>query len=277
MPPRCEPGGPACRCHAGAKLVRALSHVSLGFPGLRGPGPAQGASARLTPEGPNGPAPAAVGPGARAFLEAHEAQAPLPEYPRAVGNTFGRLFRVTTWGESHGAAVGAVVDGCPPRLPLAEADIQPDLDRRVPGQSALVTQRKETDTVTILSGVFEGLTLGTPISLFIPNQDMRPGDYREVMEKYRPSHADYTYEAKYGVRDWRGGGRTSARETAGRVAAGAIARKLLAERFRVTVVAWVAKVGTLSVECDVEKVTREQVDATPIRCPELATAERMID
>ena len=193
-----------------------------------------------------------------------------------MGNTFGRFFRVTTWGESHGAAIGAVVDGCPPRLSLSEADIQPDLDRRVPGQSALTTQRKETDTVRMLSGVFEGRTLGTPISLLVPNEDMRPGDYREVREKYRPSHADYTYEAKYGVRDWRGGGRTSARETAGRVAAGAIARKYLAERFRVVVVAWVSKVGRLVVECDPEQVTRDEVDLTPIRCPDLAMAERMI-
>jgi chorismate synthase len=161
-----------------------------------------------------------------------------------VGNTWGRLFRVTTWGESHGAAIGAVVDGCPARLPL--------------------------------SGVFEGVTLGTPISMLVPNADMRPGDYREVMEKYRPSHADYTYEAKYGVRDWRGGGRTSARETAGRVAAGAIARKLLAERFGVSVVAWVSKVGTLRVECDPERITRDEVDLTPVRCPDLAMAERMI-
>ncbi len=193
-----------------------------------------------------------------------------------MGNTWGQLFRVTTWGESHGAGIGAVVDGCPPRLPLSEADIQPDLDRRVPGQSAITTQRKETDTVQILSGVFEGVTLGTPISMLIPNADMRPGDYREVMEKYRPSHADYTYEAKYGVRDWRGGGRTSARETAGRVAAGAIARKLLAERFGVVVVAWVSKVGALRVECDPERVTRDEVDLTPIRCPDLSMAERMI-
>jgi len=193
-----------------------------------------------------------------------------------VGNTWGQLFRVTTWGESHGAGIGAVVDGCPPRLPLSEADIQPDLDRRVPGQSAITTQRKETDTVQILSGVFDGVTLGTPISMLIPNADMRPGDYREVMEKYRPSHADYTYEAKYGVRDWRGGGRTSARETAGRVAAGAIARKLLSERFRVAVVAWVSKVGTLEVACDPERVTRDEVDLTPIRCPDLSMAERMI-
>jgi chorismate synthase len=193
-----------------------------------------------------------------------------------MGNTFGQLFRVTTWGESHGGAIGAVVDGCPPRLALSEADIQPDLDRRAPGQSALVSQRRETDTVRILSGVFEGLTLGTPISLQVPNLDMRPGDYRDMREKYRPSHADYTYEAKYGIRDWRGGGRTSARETAGRVAAGAIARKLLADRWGVEVVAWVSKVGRLAVECDVEKVTRAEVERTPIRCPDPAMAERMI-
>ena len=183
---------------------------------------------------------------------------------------------MTTWGESHGGAIGAVIDGCPPRLSLSEADIQPDLDRRAPGQSAIVTQRKESDTVKILSGVFEGQTLGTPISLLIPNEDMRPGDYREVQEKYRPSHADYTYDVKYGVRDWRGGGRTSARETAGRVAAAAIARKLLAERWSVTVVAWVSKVGRLAVDCDIEKVTRAEVDQTPIRCPDLAVAEKMI-
>jgi chorismate synthase len=193
-----------------------------------------------------------------------------------MGNTFGRLFRVTTWGESHGAAVGAVVDGCPPRLPLSEADIQPELDRRRPGQSLLTSQRKESDTVRIVSGVFEGQTLGTPIGLVIPNEDMRPGDYREMREKYRPSHADYTYEAKYGVRDWRGGGRTSARETAGRVAGGAIARKLLAHRYGVEVVAWVAKVGRLLADCDLEKVTRAEVDRTPIRCPDLAVAEQMM-
>ena len=193
-----------------------------------------------------------------------------------MGNTFGHLFRVTTWGESHGPATGAVIDGCPALLPLSEADIQPDLDRRAPGQSALVTQRKESDTVRIASGVFEGKTLGTPIGLLIQNEDMRPGDYREVREKYRPSHADYTYEAKYGVRDWRGGGRTSARETAARVAAGAVARNLLAMRHGVEIVAWVSKVGRLHVECDVETVTRREVDATPIRCPDPAAAQQMI-
>lgn len=193
-----------------------------------------------------------------------------------MGNSFGHLFRVTTWGESHGAAIGAVVDGCPPLLELSEADIQPELDRRAPGQSALVTQRKESDMVRILSGVFKGRTLGTPISLLIPNEDMRPGDYREVQEKYRPSHADYTYDAKFGIRDWRGGGRTSARETAGRVAAGAIARKLLVVRHQVEIVAWVSKVGRIVVDCDVESVSREQVERTPIRCPEPSVAEQMI-
>jgi chorismate synthase len=193
-----------------------------------------------------------------------------------MGNTFGQLFRVTTWGESHGGAIGAVVDGCPSLLPLSEADIQPDLDRRRPGQSLLTSQRKESDTVRIVSGVFEGRTLGTPIGLHIPNEDMRPADYAEMREKYRPSHADYTYDAKYGVRDWRGGGRTSARETAGRVAGGAIARKLLAQRHGVEIVGWVGKVGRLVADCDVEKVTRAEVDRTPIRCPDLAVAERMI-
>jgi len=194
-----------------------------------------------------------------------------------MGNTFGQLFRVTTWGESHGAAIGAVVDGCPPLLALSEADIQPDLDRRAPGQSNLVTQRKESDTVRILSGVFEGKTLGTPISLSIANDDQRSGDYREVAAKYRPSHADYTYDAKYGHRDYRGGGRTSARETASRVAAGAIARKLLAGRYAVEIVAWVSKVERVWVDCDVETVTREAVEQTPIRCPDPAIAAEMIE
>jgi chorismate synthase len=194
-----------------------------------------------------------------------------------MGNTFGHLFRITTWGESHGVAIGAVVDGCPSMLALSEADIQPDLDRRRPGQSTLVTQRKESDTVRILSGVFEGKTLGTPISLSIANEDQRSGDYREVAEKYRPSHADYTYDAKYGHRDYRGGGRTSARETAARVAGGAIARKLLAERYTIEIVAWVSKVSTLSVSCDVETVTRSAVEQTPIRCPDEAVAAEMIE
>jgi chorismate synthase len=193
-----------------------------------------------------------------------------------VGNTFGTIFRLTTFGESHGGALGAVVDGCPPLLQLDESDIQPDLDRRAPGQSRLVTQRKETDTVRILSGVFEGKTLGTPIGLLIPNEDARSDDYSEVATKFRPSHADYTYQAKYGIRDWRGGGRTSARETAARVAAGAVARKLLAVRWNVEIVAFVSKVARLESTADLERVTRTDVDRTPIRCPDPGAAEAMI-
>ncbi len=193
-----------------------------------------------------------------------------------MGNTFGKIFRVTTWGESHGGAMGAVVDGCPPMLELSEADLQPDLDRRRPGQSSIVTQRKESDTVRILSGVFEGRTLGTPIGMTIANEDQRSGDYSEVQEKYRPSHADYTYDAKYGIRDYRGGGRTSARETAGRVAAGAIAKKLLKVRSSVEVVAWVSKVGAIVAECDVDAVTLEAVEQTAVRCPDPRIAAEMI-
>jgi chorismate synthase len=193
-----------------------------------------------------------------------------------MSNTFGQLFRVTTWGESHGGAIGAVVDGCPAQLPLSEGDIQPELDRRAPGQSALVTQRKESDTVRILSGVFEGKTLGTPISMIIPNEDQRSRDYAEIAEKYRPSHADYTYDAKFGFRDYRGGGRTSARETAGRVAAAAIAKKLLRARYGVETVAWVSKVGSIVADCDPETVTLADVERLPIRCPDLAVAEEMI-
>ena len=141
-----------------------------------------------------------------------------------MGNSFGHLFRITTWGESHGGGVGVVVDGCPPRLELTEADIQPDLDRRRPGQSSIVTPRKESDIVQILSGTFEGKTLGTPISMWVRNEDTRPEAYTEMATKFRPSHADYTYQAKFGIRNWQGGGRTSARETVGRVAAGAIAK-----------------------------------------------------
>src|SRR6202161_2246948 len=144
-------------------------------------------------------------------------------------NTFGHMFRVTTFGESHGVAIGCVVDGCPPLIPLVEADIQPFLDRRRPGQSRFTTQRQEADAVRILSGVFEGLTTGTPIALVIDTTAQRAKDYSEMRERFRPGHADFTYEQKYGIRDWRGGGRSSARETAMRVAAGAIARKVLPE------------------------------------------------
>jgi chorismate synthase len=193
-----------------------------------------------------------------------------------MGNTFGRLFRVTTWGESHGGGVGVVVDGCPSQLVLSEADIQPDLDRRRPGQSEIVSQRRESDAVRILSGVFQGKTLGTPISMMVSNEDARPEAYAELEHKYRPSHADYTYDAKYGVRNWEGGGRTSARETVGRVAAGAVARKWLANTYGVECLAWVSKVGSIRCESPPDDVTREQVEATPVRCPVPATAQSMI-
>ncbi|RMH44701.1 MAG: chorismate synthase [Deltaproteobacteria bacterium] len=193
-----------------------------------------------------------------------------------MGNSFGRLFRVTTWGESHGPAVGAVVDGCPPRVALDEAAIQRELDRRRPGQSRLVTQRRESDRVEILSGVFEGLTLGTPIALLVRNEDARGGDYDEMRTKYRPSHADYTYDAKYGIRAWPGGGRASARETVGRVAAGAIARRVLAAA-GIDIVAWVDQVGTLRADVDAMAVTADDVDRTPVRCPDAGAAAHMMD
>lgn len=192
-----------------------------------------------------------------------------------MGNTFGRVFRVTTFGESHGGGVGAVVDGCPPRLELSEQDIQVELDRRRPCQSRLVSQRKESDRVEILSGVSDGVTLGTPILLLVRNEDARSRDYEEIRYLYRPSHADYTYEAKYGVRAWQGGGRASARETVGRVAAGAIAQKLLRERFGVSIVAYVESVAGLRADIDTDAVSRELVDAHPTRCPEPDVAERM--
>ena len=163
------------------------------------------------------------------------------------GNTFGTLFTVTSFGESHGAAIGCVVDGCPPGLALSEADIQPDLDRRKPGTSRHVTQRRESDRVEILSGVFEGKTTGTPIALLIRNEDQRSKDYGSITETFRPGHADYTYWQKYGIRDHRGGGRASARETAGRVAAGAIAKKWLNERYGVTVRGYLAQLGEIAI------------------------------
>ncbi len=192
-----------------------------------------------------------------------------------MANTFGQLFRVTTWGESHGGGVGAVVDGCPPRLPLTEADIQPDLDRRRPGQSPLVTPRKESDTVNILSGTFEGLTLGTPIALWVKNEDARPEAYAEMATKFRPSHADYTYHVKYGIRAWPGGGRSSARETVGRVAAGAIARKLLRTRWGVEILAAVIQVQDLRAEVDPDQFTLAAVESNPVRCPDPLVAEAM--
>ncbi|HWD20341.1 MAG TPA: chorismate synthase [Verrucomicrobiae bacterium] len=193
-----------------------------------------------------------------------------------MGNSFGQLFRITTWGESHGGGVGVVIDGCPPRLALTEADIQPDLDRRRPGQSSIVTPRKEADRAQILSGTFEGQTLGTPISIWVKNEDMRPEAYSEMATKFRPSHADYTYQAKFGVRNWQGGGRTSARETIGRVAAGAVAKKVLREQFGVETLAFVQQVQRIKAEVDREKVTLRQIESNIVRCPDAKTAVKMI-
>ena len=186
-----------------------------------------------------------------------------------AGNTFGQAFTVTTFGESHGPALGAVVDGCPPGLPLAEADLQRDLDRRRPGQSKYTTQRREPDQVRILSGVFEGATTGTPIGLAIDNVDQRPRDYGRIKEQYRPAHADYTYHAKYGVRDHRGGGRASARETAMRVAAGAIARKFLATNTGTVIHGHLAQIGHLAFDV----VDPNAVDENPFFCPDPAAVE----
>lgn len=193
-----------------------------------------------------------------------------------MANSFGHLFRITTWGESHGGGVGVVVDGCPPRLALTEADIQPDLDRRRPGQSKIVTPRKESDRVQILSGTFEGKTLGTPISMWVRNEDARPEAYSEMATKFRPSHADYTYSAKFGIRNWQGGGRTSARETIGRVAAGAIAKKILQQYFGVEVLAYVQQVQRIAAQVNPETVKAKEIEANIVRCPDQAVAARMI-
>jgi chorismate synthase len=194
-----------------------------------------------------------------------------------MASSFGQLFRITTWGESHGGGVGVVVDGCPPRLKLSEADIQPDLDRRRPGQSKIVTPRKESDTIQILSGISEkGLTLGTPISMWVKNEDQRSEAYNEMKDKFRPSHADFTYFAKYGLRAWQGGGRASARETVGRVAAGAIAKKILREKFGVEVLAYVKQVQKIIGEVNPEKVKLKEVESNIVRCPDAKAAEKMI-
>jgi len=184
-------------------------------------------------------------------------------------NTFGRILRFTTWGESHGPALGAVVDGCPPGLPLSEAEIQPFLDKRRPGQSKYTTQRQEPDEVRILSGVFEGRTTGTPVSLMIENTDQRSKDYSEVAKAYRPGHADYAYDAKYGFRDYRGGGRSSARETAARVAAGAIARLVIPE---VSILAYVTEIGGDAI--DRANFETHEIERNPFFCPDEAAAGR---
>ncbi len=180
------------------------------------------------------------------------------------GNSFGKLFTVTSFGESHGPAIGGIVDGCPPGMELAEADIQAQLERRRPGKSRHTTQRREPETVRILSGVFEGKTTGTPIGLLIENTDQRSKDYHEIMDRFRPGHADYTYHHKYGCRDYRGGGRSSARETAVRVAAGAIARKYLKERYGVEIRGYLAQLGPIRPD----KLIWEEVDNNPFFCPD---------
>ena len=194
-----------------------------------------------------------------------------------MGNTFGQLFRITTFGESHGGGIGVVIDGCPPKIDVSEAEIQRELDRRRPGQSRITTQRKEEDRCEILSGIFEGKTLGTPIAMLVRNKDARREDYAAIAKTFRPSHADFTYEAKYGIRNWHGGGRASARETIGRVAAGAIARKVLRTMFpKIDVVAYVAQIHQIAAKIDKGKVKISDVDSNIVRCPDKATAKKMI-
>lgn len=194
-----------------------------------------------------------------------------------AGSTTGTLFRLTTFGESHGAAVGCVVDGCPAGIRIDPAAIQADLDRRRPGQSRITTQRREGDEVEILSGIYEGLTMGTPIGMFVRNEDQRSKDYTEMKDLYRPSHADYTYEAKFGIRDHRGGGRASYREAIGRVAGGAIARSLLSQRHETEIVGYVLQVAGIRGQADLDTVSRQDVDANIVRCPDAEAADRMIE
>jgi chorismate synthase len=192
-------------------------------------------------------------------------------------NTFGHLFRVTTWGESHGGGVGVVVDGCPPRVPLTEAQIQVELDRRRPGQSKIVTPRQETDTCQILSGVFQGQTLGTPISIWVKNQDQRPEAYSEMQTLYRPSHADYTYQAKYGIRNWEGGGRASARETIGRVAAAAVAQQVLKQHLpKLEVVGYVEQIHRQIAKVNPDQVKASEVESNIVRWPVAKEADRLV-
>ncbi|PYK66242.1 MAG: chorismate synthase [Verrucomicrobia bacterium] len=193
-----------------------------------------------------------------------------------MGNTFGQLFRVTTFGESHGGGIGVVIDGCPPQIEINEGEIQHELDRRRPGQSKITTQRREEDRCEILAGVFEGKTLGTPIGILVRNKDARPEDYAEIAEKFRPSHADFTYEAKYGIRNWKGGGRASARETIGRVAAGAVAKKILSTLYRdFEDVAYVAQIHEITAKINRATVHMKDVERNAVRCPDAAAAKKM--
>lgn len=192
------------------------------------------------------------------------------------GNSFGKLFGITNFGESHGKAIGVVVDGCPPMLELSEKDIQEFLDKRAPGQSEVTTERKEPDKVEILSGVFDGKTTGTPICMIIFNKDFMGKDYNKIAEVFRPSHSDFTSQKKYGIRDPSGGGRSSARLTAGNVAAGAIARKILKERFGIEIIAYVKKVKDIKAEIDSDKITQKEVESNIVRCPDKNAAKKMI-
>lgn len=193
-----------------------------------------------------------------------------------AGNTFGQIFRVTTFGESHGGCVGAVVDGCPPGLKISENEIQMDLDKRKPGQSKITTPRKENDKIKILSGIFEGRTTGTPILLIAFNKEFESDDYSELKNVYRPSHADYTYEAKYGFRDWRGSGRASARETLARVAAGSIAKKYLKTKLGIEFISYVEQVGNIFTNVDYNKVKIKEIESNIVRCPDASAAKKMI-
>jgi len=195
---------------------------------------------------------------------------------QVMGNTFGQLFRVTTFGESHGGGVGVVIDGCPPNIHISNIDIQLELDRRRPGQSKIATQRKEEDRCEILAGVFADKTLGTPIAILVRNKDARPEDYIEIAGKFRPSHADFSYEAKYGIRNWQGGGRASARETIGRVAAGAIAKKILSILYQdFETVAYVAQIYEITAKINRSTVKMKDVERTAVRCPDIAAARKM--
>ncbi len=192
-----------------------------------------------------------------------------------AGNTFGQLFRVTTFGESHGGCVGCVIDGCPPQLEISAADIQKDLDRRKPGQSKIASPRQEEDKIEILSGIFEGITTGAPILLLAKNKDARPEDYHNIKDLFRPGHADYSYHKKYEIRDWRGSGRASARVTLGWVASGAIAKKFLKEKLGIDFLAYVEQVGNIKTNIDFNKATLEQIESNAVRCPDIKIAEKM--
>lgn len=201
----------------------------------------------------------------------------MQPFPQGMPNTFGKLFSIATWGESHGGGVGVVIDGCPPNLPLTAGEIQAELDRRRPGQSDISTPRKEDDRVSILSGLYAGRTTGTPISLLVANTDARPGAYAEMAAKFRPSHADFTYQQKFGIRNPEGGGRSSARETIGRVAAGAIAKKILALAGGVEIRAFVTRIHDIEMPPLAAFPALADVEASAVRCPDAATAARMIE